>query len=300
MKALILVGALLGGVTWLGCSGEAVGEKRSEDVGQNSQAFITRTSATGDRTWGVRIDNGNRDSCNKSSTSQECRFVANLDQVFGFEGREQLIKVCIVPTFPLSEGSGSGGVGPVFEIIDFVDVWVSNMFQSAQGATIAWSFSRVNPPGMGSSCDGSGANIVVRPGVTTPPLTASYGQYATAEFVGCQTLGETGTVNGTYKRCASANINYAPSQITSYTTGQGYTAVQRKNARREALFHSLDSAVGIGAQTSNSAFVSFPTMSTTSKFFLSNEETCRLQKLAATGTAVSPPFMQISTSTCAN
>lgn len=291
-------------IMWLLIAGWtlACGDAEPEPIGNTQQAFITRSSLTGARTWGVTTINGNRDSCIKTNASQTCNFVATHEGgAFDHEAPTQVFNVCIVPTFPVGEGSGTGGPTPFWEIVDTVETWRGNMYQIGLGSTVAaWSFSRTVPPNMGSVCNGPGTNVVIRPGVTTPPLTSAYGQYATAEFADCTTMSEVGTVNGTYKWCKSAVINFALNQLTSYTTAQGYTLNQRKQKRREAIMRALDTVVGIGGQTSNSNVVSFNTMSPPSKFLLSNEETCRLQHLAITGNIFGGSFMQIDSATCAD
>jgi hypothetical protein len=276
----------------MACSGEPLD---SDDLGELSSAIMTKYSATGERTWGVKTTDAHRTACTRNgSSSQVCKFVSTAK----FESADMVYKICVKPQFLLEEGEPDYYA----EAVALVNVFVSNMNSAGQGSpSVGWSFSQVFSDG--PNCNGVGANVIVVPGITSGTLGSSYGQYAAATFSGCVNLTEPTPINGTYQTCTGATVAWAPKALKTYALSQGAGAGKAKTLRDEALHHALNTVVGIGAQSSNSNFVSYPTMSfSNSKFPLSNEETCRMKGLSKLSQGVPPNagMMEISSTSCAN
>lgn len=268
----------------------------TDELGAAGFGWKVQPSAVGGRTFGS--DTGGK-ACTKTS-NVTCRFITSYvtDPVFPLASSgEQVIKICVTPI--------NWDPGDFQKAAADVDTFVSNMNVAMQGSATPYSFSRVQPPLMGSDCNASTAQIIVNAGIAAKPWGDTYRQFATPTFSSCTQLLETpADVSGVYQRCTKAVINAAYRSIAGRGGEHALVAGRIRTQQSEALMNALLGVVGIGSQTSNPTFVSNPTMSdTSSKFFISNEEKCRLKTLTgANSDLFQRPVEQIafSTTTCSN
>jgi hypothetical protein len=275
----------------VGCGGEPGEDEDPVEWGHDAQSIVTRSSASGARTWGskpVFVSPVNtQPSCTKTTTGN-CFFFANPPP----GGAATTIKVRVLSAgFTSSQVTFLNGV---------VDTWVSNMRTLTSSSQTPMSFSRAV----------SGENVQIVSNDLGGATSSKYNRYAFPDLSQCTALipttkspaGE--AVTATYNRCAFAVVKFDITDLNLYTAAQGYTSGQQNVAITETIMHALDLVVGIGEQSANSGFVSYTDMAKTSKSFLSNEETCRLNALRTLdpfeGDPLSPQYFGISSTTCSN